>query len=722
MTVPFAAPDRRQFLAGATGLVVGAALPPGGRVAAQGAPADAVINAFIRVAADDTITVLVKHIEFGQGPLTGLATLVADEMDARWSQMRAETAPADVRRYANALFGVQGTGGSTAMASSWEPMRKAAAQAKAMLRAAAAAEWGVPGADIAIADGRLSHAASGRDAGFGAFAGAAAQLEPPEDPALKAPSERTLIGRDLPKLDTADKTTGATAYGLDVFRENMLVATVAHPPLFGATVESFDASAALAVEGVRAVKQIPQGVAVYADDTYTAMKGRDALVVNWNVAAAEKRSTVQIMADYEAMAAEGPGLTAADEGDAAAGLAGAQTRIDAVYRFPFLAHTPMEPLNGVAEYTDDGVEVWMGSQIQTLDQGVIAQTLGLESPMQVKVNTMFAGGSFGRLATPSSHFAAEVASVMKALDEKRPVKLVWTREDDVRGGYYRPLTVHKVSAGLDENGEIVGWDQTIVSPSLVKGTGFEQVLMPNGGLDPTTHEGAHETCYGIDNFRVTGRMPETTVPVLWWRSVGHTHTGYVLETMIDELLQQAGKDPVEGRLALMKADRTRDAAVLRRAAEMADWGRKPAEGRAFGVAVHKSFNTYVAQIAEMSIEDGAPRAHRVWCAVDCGVAVNPNVIAAQMEGGVGFGLGAILFDEITLADGGRVDQANWDTYRMLRIGEMPDVDVAIIESDAPPTGVGEPGVPPIGPAAANALRRLTGETPRTLPIVRAGAV
>ncbi|MEL6371830.1 MAG: xanthine dehydrogenase family protein molybdopterin-binding subunit [Pseudomonadota bacterium] len=710
--------NRRDFLAGTAGLVVGASLPLGHRAIAQTEAATTGLNAFVKVAADNTVTVLVKHIEFGQGPLTGLATLVADEMDASWDQIRAETAPADVSTYANAAFGVQGTGGSTAIFSSWEPMRKAGAQAKAMLVAAAAADWGVPAAEISVSNGQISHAGSGKRSGFGAFAEAASGLTPPDAPKMKTAEERTLIGTDLPKLDTAAKTTGAATYGQDVFREGMLVAVVAHAPLFGATVESFDASKALQVKGVRAVKQVPSGVAVYADNTYAAFKGRDALKVAWSDATAERRSTAQIMSEYVSLVEAGPGEAATDQGDAPGGLETATTKVDAIYRFPFLAHTPMEALNGVAEYTDDGAEVWMGSQLQTLDQAVLAQTLGFENPMSVKLNTMFAGGSFGRLATPTSHFAAEIASVLKAQDEKNPVKLVWSREDDVRGGYYRPLTVHKVSAGLDDDGNIVGWDQTIASPSLVKGSSFEALVMPNGGLDPSVYEGAQDPCYGIENFRVTAKMPDSKVPVLWWRSVGHTHTGYVLETMIDELLQKAGKDAVEGRLAMMKDDRARDAAVLRRVAEMADWGRAPAPGHAFGVAVHKSFNSYVAQIAEVSLNGNVPVVHKVWCAVDCGVAVNPNVIAAQMEGGIGFGLGAILFDQITLDDGGKVREANWDSYRMLRIHEMPEVDVAIVESNEAPTGVGEPGTPPIGPAIANAVRQLTGETPRDLPIVK----
>jgi len=717
MTEQILMTDRRRFLAGAASLVVGAALPITGRAAALegGEAGPAALNAFVRVDPDDVVTVLVKHIEFGQGPLTGLATMVADEMDADWSQMRGETAPANTALYANMLFGVQGTGGSTAVASSFDAMRKAGAQAKAMLLEAASDAWGVPMTELSVVKGRIKHAASGKEAGFGAFASAAAGKTPPENPALKKPSERTLIGKSLPKLDTAAKTTGAAIYGQDVFRENMLVASVVHPPKFGATVRSFDGAKAMAVKGVRAVKKIPQGVAVYADDTYSAFKGREAVEVEWDYSKAETRSSARITADYTAMVEGGPGIAAADKGDPAAALANAETRVDALYAFPYLAHTPMEPLNAVIEYSGDGAEVWMGSQLQTLDQAVIANVLGFQDPMQVKINTMFAGGSFGRLATPVSHFAGEAATVLKALGEKRPVKLVWTREDDVRGGYYRPLTVHKVSAGLDADGNIVGWDQTIASSSLVKNSAFDMLVGENG-LDSTVVEGSQDPCYDLANFRVTAHQPDTIVPVLWWRSVGHTHTGYVLETMIDELLEKGGRDAVEGRLALMK-DRPRDAGVLRRVAEMADWGRRAPEGRAYGVAVHKSFNTYVAQVAEVSIENGTPRVHKVWCAVDCGVAINPNVIAAQMEGGVGFGLGAILFDEITLDEGGTVRQSNWDAYRMIRIDEMPEVEVAVIDSQEAPTGVGEPGTPPIGPAVGNAVRKLTGSTPRVLPMI-----
>ncbi len=711
------AAGRRQFLAGSASLLVGAALPLGGRLQARDAAAQLVPNAFVRVDPDDTITVLVKHIEFGQGPLTGLATLVADEMDADWSQMRAETAPADVTKYANPLFQVQGTGGSTAMRTSWAPMRKAGAQARAMLMQAAAEQWGVPVAELTVQGGRIKHPSSNRETGFGAMVERAAGLEVPEDPPLKDASQRTLIGRDgLPKLDTRGKARGETTFTMDVFRDGMLTVALKRPPAFGATLESVDAEAAMAVKGVRKVAAIPAGVAVYADNTFAAFKGRDAVTANWSTAEAETRSSEEITAYFRDKALRPGPLTDVDRGDAAGALDAAAQSIDAVYTFPFLAHCPMEPLDAVLEYTaDGGAEAWLGSQLQTLDQSVIAQTLGIEDPMLVKINTMFAGGSFGRRAQHDSHLAAETAQALKESPDRRPVKLVYSREDDFQAGYYRPIVAHRIRAGIDADGEITGWDQVIAAPSFFLGTLFEGFLRPTG-VDPTITEGARDMPYAIPNFRLGVHQERFKVPTLWWRAVGHTHTAYAAETAIDELLELAGKDPVEGRLALL-GDSPRDAAVLRRAAELADWGRAAPEGHAFGVAVHKSFGTYVAQIAQISIENEEPRLHKVWCAVDCGVAVNPDVIRAQMEGGIGYGAGGVMFDAVQLGEGGRVRQKNWDSYRILRIDEMPDVEVAIIDSDEDPMGVGEPGTPPIGPAIGNAVRRLLGETPRDLPMV-----
>ncbi len=706
---------RRDVLAGAAGLVVAVTLPVKSR--AQGA-GDATFapNAFIRVTPDNIITVLSKHIEFGQGPLTGLATLVAEEMDADWAQIRAEHAPSNPALYGHPDFGMQITGGSASIATSYDVMRKAGAAARALLVAAAAKSWGVPADEITVAKGVLSHA-SGKQGTFGDFAQAAAGETLTGEPALKSPDQFIYIGNEnLRKLDTADKSTGAAVYTLDIFRDGMLTAVVAHPKRFGATVASFDDAATRAVVGVVDVVQVSAGVAVLAENTYAALKGRKALVVEWDDSAAETRHTDAILAEYEA-AAKQRGVVAHQTGDADGALAGAETVLEAEYLFPYLAHAPMEPLDAVIERSaDGGVEAWLGSQGTTIDHQVIAGVCGLDMG-QVKLNVMLAGGSFGRRAQPTSHLAQEAAEIFMAAGGDKPIKLMWTREDDIRGGYYRPVTAHRLRGGLDANGDIVAWEQTVAGQSFAAGTPFEPFMVQNG-IDGTMIEGASETPYAMANTVVSAHMINNPVSTLWWRSVGHTHTGYAVECFIDELLDAGGKDAVAGRLALMSDSYARLAGTLREVADIAGWGRTMPEGRALGVASVKSFNSYVSQVAEVSIEDGAPRVHKVWCAVDCGVPVNPEVIRAQMEGGIGYALSAILFNEITFDDSGAIEQSNFHDYRSLRIGEMPEIEVAIIKSSEAPTGVGEPGVPPLGPAVANAVRKLTGKTPRRLPMIR----
>lgn len=707
---------RRGFLAGA-GLVIGVSLAMRGRAAAsllQGAPAGAAgpvqdLNAFVRIAPDGVVTVLSKHIEFGQGPYTGLTTLVAEELDADWSQMRVAAAPANDELYANLAFGIQGTGGSTAIANSYEQMRKAGATARAMLVAAAAEEWGVSAGEITVAKGRIRHEASGKEAGFGELAEKAATMEAPAEPTLKDPKDFVLIGTDRPKLDTPEKTNGQAVFTLDVLADDMLIAMVAHPAHFGATVKSFDDTEARKVPGVVDVKQITQGVAVFAENTFAALKGRAALTIDWDLSAAETRSSEAIYADYRKLLAS-EGLEATNNGDTESALsADGITTLRSEITFPFLAHAPMEPLDAVLIQAEDGsIDCYNGSQFPGQDKAAIADVCGVD-PAKVRVNTQLAGGSFGRRAQFGSPYMREAAEAFKASGMTRPIKHMWTREDDIRGGFYRPIYVHSLEGAIDRDGNIVAWDQQIVGQSVMKKT----------DLDESTVEGAADMPYGISNLRVRAYNVELPVPVLWWRSVGHSHTGFAVETFIDELLEKAGKDPVEGRLALLQND-PRRANVLRKAAEIAVWGSPVADGRQRGVAVHKSFNTYVAEIAEVSIgERGEPRVHKVWCAVDCGVAVNPNIIRAQMEGGIGYGLGAVLFDQITLGEGGEIVQSNFHDYRSLRINEMPEVEVAIIESSEAPTGVGEPGTPPVGPAVANAWRRLTSQPVRQLPLVKA---
>lgn len=712
--------SRRNLLKGAGALVIGMSLPQAGRAQSGAAQVfrpggDAVFapNAFVRIAADDSVTVLVKHIEFGQGPFTGLATLVAEELDADWGQMRAEHAPSDGKLYANLAFGMQGTGGSTAIANSYEQMRKAGATARAMLVQAAAASWKVPAGEITIEKGVLKHA-SGKQGRFGEFAEAASKLQAPAEVKLKEPAQFRLIGKEgaVSRLDSRGKATGKTQFTIDIRAPEMLTVVVAHPPRFGGKVASFDASEAKKVKGVVDVQQIGSGVAVYATGMWPALKGREALKVSWDESAAEKRGSRELIAEYRRLART-PGLTAGKLGDAEATLAKAEKVIEAEYLFPYLAHAPMEPLDGYLEWNAQGALARFGSQLQTGDHQAIAKVLGL-APEKVQVETMLSGGSFGRRAQPTMELAVELAEVAKAIGPNKPVKLVRTREDDLAGGYYRPLFLHRMR-GAVKDGKITAWSSAIVGQSFLKGSPFEAMI--KDGIDPVMVEGASKLPYEVADFRCDLHTVEVGVPTLWWRSVGHTHTGYAVECFIDQLLQEAGQDPVAGRLALM-GKHPRLANVLRAVAELAKWnGPGPVDGRARGVGVVESFSSYVAQIAEVSLgADGEPKVHKVWCAVDCGVAVNPDIIRAQMEGGIGFGLGHALYGEITL-DAGKPVQLNFDSYRSLRIHEMPQVEVRIVPSTEKPTGVGEPGVPPIGPAVANALARLGRERPRSLPMV-----
>ena len=716
------ATSRRGFLRAASGLLVAVALPL--KTRAQDAAVEAAVpaapavppNAFIHVAPDDTVTVIVKHIEFGQGPLTGLATLVAEELDADWSQMRGALAHADDALYANLAFGMQGTGGSTALGNSFLQMRGAGAAVRQMLVETAAEARGVPPAEIAVARGRISHP-SGRDSGFGAFAEAAAQRPVPAETPLKPPERWVLIGTDLPKLDTAEKSDGRAQFTLDLYPEGVQIVVIERPRSFGATVKSWDDADARQVAGVRAIRQLPQGIAVYADSTFAALKGRAALTVEWDLSAAETRTSQALMAEMTAAAREA-GRTVEESGDLSGLDAPGVTLLQAEYSFPYLAHAPMETLDGVITLSDGRAEAWYGCQFPGLDCPAIARTLGLPGEA-VTVHVMLAGGSFGRRAQGSAHFAIELAEVAKA-GGNGSYKLMWTREDDIRGGYYRPMTVHRLRGAITPDGRIAAWENVIANQSIVAGTAME--MMMQDGLDPTAYEGSIGLPWTFGGHRVAWRRVDGKVPVLWWRSVGSTHTAMATEMFLDELLEAVGKDPVQGRLDLLRPDATRERAVIEAVRDLAGWQGSKQGDRGYGVAFAKSFGTYVAQIVEVESRDGQPRVTRAWCAVDCGVPVNPNIIRAQMEGGIGFGLGAILHSTITLGENGAVQEGNFDDYPTLRISEMPQVEVTIITSDEAPTGVGEPGVPPIGPAVANAWRALTGQRTRALPMIQAGGV
>lgn len=718
---------RRGFLKGGAGLALAIVAPTvalaevGGPGHAGSAMVDGEFspNAFLRIGTDGTVTVVSKHLEMGQGVYTGLATLVAEELDADWSRVTVEGAPADAKRYSNLFWKAQGTGGSTAIANSYEQMRRAGATARAMLVAAAAKEWKVPASQITVKNGVVSHAASGRKAGFGELAEAAAQLPVPANVKLKNPKDFTLIGRSAPRVDSVAKTTGRATFTQDVKLPGMLVAVVAHPPRFGGRVKSVDDKAARAIKGVTDVVVIPNGVAVLAADYWTANKGRDALKVEWDESQAYRGSSDAIVTDYRERA-KTPGLNARNDGNAEAALAKAGKVIEAEYVFPYLAHASMEPLNCVMKLENGECEVWNGEQLHTVDQFSLAKTLGIEAD-RVKLNMVYAGGSFGRRANPQSDYLLETAQIVKAINGRAPVKLVWSREDDMRGGFYRPIYLHRVRAALDAKGMPVAWQQRIVGQSIIAGSPFEPMLVKDG-VDITSVEGASTLPYAIPNLNVDLHTTnaDVKVPVQWWRSVGSTHTAYATELFIDELAQSAGKDPVAYRMALLKKH-PRHAGVLKLAADKAGWNKPlapAADGakRGRGVAVHESFNSFVAEVVEVTVQkDGNFKVDRVVCAVDCGVVVNPDVVKAQMEGGIGYALAAALTGSITLKDG-VVEQSNFNDYPVLRINEMPKVEVHIVKSAAAPTGVGEPGVPPLAPALASALRAATGKVIHTLPI------
>ncbi|MBI1198771.1 MAG: molybdopterin-dependent oxidoreductase [Phenylobacterium sp.] len=731
MNKPFkdiaAAPTRREALAvGATlvggALLVGCSMPDALSAGSKVKPG--AFGPFVKVDPDGAVTVVSKHIEFGQGNHAGLAAIVAEEMDADWDRVKVEQAPANAKLYGNTLMGgIQGTGGSSAIANSWTQLRTAGAAARAMFVQAAATKWAVPVAEVTVKDSVVAHP-SGRKAGFGELVADAAKVTPPQAPALKDPKAFTLIGSDLVRRkDAQAKSTGTARYTQDVRLPNMLVAVVAHAPLFGGKVASFDAAEAEKVPGVVEIFKIPTGVAVVAQSTYAAKTARDALKVTWDDSKAEKRGTTQILAQYRDLAS---GKTAAPEkngwksfeahGDTAKATEGGEA-LEIAYDFPYLAHATMEPMNCVAMIGKGPPRLVFGSQSPTLDQLNTAR-IAPALPGSVEIETLFAGGSFGRRTNFQSDYVAECVHIAKKVGAGRPVKLVWTREDDMRAGYFRPIVHHALRITLDKDGFPATWRHRVVTQSIMKGA---PPGAPTGGdYDETGVEGAKGSPYLKATPVVDAQVlqPDVGVPVLWWRSVGATHTAYVMEHTVDQLAKRAGKDPVEYRRALYgKAGATRHLGVLNLAAEKAGWSEPAPEGWTRGVAVHESFGSVVAQVAEVKLENGVPKVGRVVTAIDCGVAISPDQIAAQMEGGTCYGLSAAMFGQITLTDG-KVDQANFDTYRVLRHSEAPKVETYIVTSANPPSGVGEPGTPVIGPAVANALLTLTGQPTFSQPFVK----
>lgn len=663
-------------------------------------------NAYLNIGSDNTVKIILAHVEMGQGVWTTLSMLIAEELDCDWSKIKVEHAPPG-EPYIHTVYGLQITGGSSTTWSEFDRYRNAGATARTLLVEAAAKKFNVSPSECRTENGFVI--AGNKRASYGELADAAAKLSPPASVKLKDKKDWQYIGKSKKRLDTKAKISGEAMFGMDVHFPEMLIAVVVHAPVFGATVRSFDASAAKGVKGVQDVVQVPTGVAAIADNFWAAKQGCDKLKVDWDPGAGENIDSITQFEEYRKLATT-KGATAAQVGNTDDALSKANKKIEAEYIFPYLAHAPMEPLNCTVKISGDTCEIWTGTQMPMLDQATAAKILGFK-PEKVKVNTMFLGGAFGRRATPTSDFVAEAVHIAKA--SGKFIKLIWTREDDIRGGYYRPAFLHRVNVGLDANGLPAAWQHRIVGQSIMVGTPFEASI--KNGIDPTSVEGVSDSPYmeSIPNHNIELHSPKLPVTVLWWRSVGHTHTAFVMETMIDELAFAAGKDPVAYRRSILKSKR--HLAALDLVAEKSRWDKPLPAGRFRGVAVHESFGSFIAQVAEISIEEGHLRVHKVTCAIDCGLAVNPDGVKAQMESGIIFGLTAVLYGEITL-EKGRVKQRNFHDYKMVHMNETPLIEVHIVNSNEKMGGAGEPGVPPLAPAIANAIFVATGKRVRRLPL------
>jgi isoquinoline 1-oxidoreductase beta subunit len=716
--------SRRSFLkAGAVagaGLTIGFSAPLGSRGLGvfAGPAAPFTPNAWIRITPDNIVTIIVGRSEMGQGVLTALPMLIAEELEADWSLVRVESAPSS-KAHGNPWWakwfrgtpaipahGAQVTAGSSSVTGGWLPLRQAGAAAKTMLVEAAAREWGVPPESCVAENSTVVHRPTGRRFTYGELADKAAKLPAPADPKLKPPAEFRLIGRRIPRLETAVKIDGRAVYGIDVRAPQMLVAVVARCPVFGGTLKSFDATRAKAVPGVRHVVPIGSGLAVVADNFWAAKLGRDALEVTWDEGPHAALSSAGIQRMLAEAAGE-PGPVALAKGETAAAFAGSAKVLEAAYETAYVAHTTLEPMNCTADVRADACEIWVGTQWQDGAQAVAAKITGL--PIEaIRVHTTLLGGGFGRRF--EQDFVAEAVEVSKAVGG--PVKVIWTREDDMQHDFYRPATYHLLRAGLDGHGVPVAWLHRVTAQSI-----GARLFPPaiQGGFDAVTVDGATNLAYAIPNIRVECVTKETAVPVGIWRAPGHSWNTFAIECFLDEIAAAGGKDPYELRRALL-AGAPRHRRVLELAAARAGWGRPLPPGQHRGIAVTDWGGTIVAEVAQVSVSpEGRVRVHRVVCAVDCGVAVHPDIVEAQIEGGVAYGLNAALRGEITIANG-RVQQSNFHDYLMMRIDEMPEVEVHIVPSAEPPSGVGEPGTPPIAPAVANAIYAATGKRIRSLPI------
>ena len=671
-------------------------------------------NAFVRIGTDERVTVIVNHSEMGQGVYTSLPMLLADELDADWTKVGFEPAPVDPK-YNHPAFGIQMTGGSSSVYSGLQQFREAGAAARAMLIAAAAQQWNVD-ASTCITESGVVFNKKGQQLTYGHLVTAAAKLTPPEHVQLKDPKTFKLIGKPIKRLDTPEKLNGEAVFGIDVKLPGMLTAVIARPPIFGATMKSFDDSRARSMPGVKKIVAIPAGVAVIADTFWQAKTARDTLRVEWDEGSMQNFNTSEMMHQFRERA-KSPGTSVRQDGDATAALASAAKKIAAVYEVPYLSHLMMEPLNCAVDLRADSCEVWTGSQFQTIDRANAAKIAGLP-PEKVQLHTTFLGGGFGRRANPQSDFVVEAVHVAKAAGV--PVKVIWTREEDMAGGWYRPAFLHAIEGGIDASGNAVSWRSRLVGQSIMAGTLFAAVMMKGKDYDPASVEGVDDLPYEIPNLAVESHQAEIKVPVQWLRSVGHSHTAFATECFVDELASLAQKDPYQFRRALLQKH-PRHLGVLDLAAQKAGWGKPLPKGMGRGIAVHFAFESYSAHVAEVSVEDGNVRVHRMVCAIDCGQYVNPGIIAAQTEGGAIFGASAALFQELTF-ENGRLQQTNFNTFPVMRMNECPQIETHIVDNHEKSGGIGEPGVPCAAPAIANAIFAATGKRIRKLPIRLSEAV
>lgn len=748
-TTPSPALSRRQFL------ITGAALS-GGLLVGCGKPSassrlgdthllpveggEVALNGWVKIGTDGKVTVAVPRSEMGQGVLTALPMLLVEELDARWEDVRVEQAPV-ARIYANAsmmlnvvpftsdddgvlarmvrasvqrvgyALSLQVTGGSASVRDAWEPMRLAGATARAMLIEAAAKRWAVPVAQCRAEAGQVIDTKNDRKLGFGELVQDAAKLNPPQDVPFKDPSQYRLIGKPVARQDIPAKTNGSAVFGIDVKVPGMVYAAIAQPPVFGAKIAAVDSKAAEQRKGVLKVMRIPQGVVVVANNWWRAKQALAEVKISYEPTPADKVSTASIRKQFEDELAAHKGFSYGSKGDPEQALKDAAKVIEARYWVPYLAHSPMEPVNCVAQVKDGHVTVWCSTQSPSLAKWKAAQVAGVDAD-KVTLHVPFLGGGFGRRLEVD--MVEQAVAIAKALDGQA-VKLLWTREEDTQHDMYRPAALSEFRAALDAKGQVTAWTNRVVAQSI----SFDSVrrLMPAAAAnapDKNQIEGAFDIPYGFEHIGVRQLRPETHVPVGSWRSVGHSYNAFFTESFVDELAHATGQDPLAYRRGLL-GKHPRHLAVMELAASKAGWGQPLPAGRARGLAVHESFGSYCAQVAEVSVEEGRVRVHRVVCAIDCGVVVNPDTVEAQMQSGIVYGLSAALMGEITIANG-RVEQSSFTDYDALRLPQMPVIETHIVPSTAPPGGVGEPGTPPIAPAVANAVFALTKQRVRALPI------